>query len=73
MEFLLDGIHEDLNRVKHKPYIESKDADGCIDEEVGEDYWKNHLAHNESIIVDLCQVTIFEYLVRQNDPIINNR
>lgn len=55
LAFLLDGLHEDLNRVKHKPYIESKDADGRPDEEVAEEYWENHLARNDSIIVDLCQ------------------
>ncbi|XP_057825618.2 ubiquitin carboxyl-terminal hydrolase 5 isoform X2 [Cryptomeria japonica] len=55
LAFLLDGLHEDLNRVKHKPYIESKDADGRPDEEVAEEHWGNHLARNDSIIVDLCQ------------------
>lgn len=55
LAFLLDGLHEDLNRVKHKPYIESKDADGRPDEEVAEEHWANHLARNDSIIVDLCQ------------------
>ncbi|KAI4348860.1 hypothetical protein L6164_009529 [Bauhinia variegata] len=55
LAFLLDGLHEDLNRVKRKPYHEVKDADGCSDEEVAEEYWRNHLARNDSIIVDLCQ------------------
>lgn len=32
MAFLLDGLHEDLNRVKKKPYIEQSDADGRPDE-----------------------------------------
>ena len=32
LAFLLDGIHEDLNRVKKKPYIEVKDANGRSDE-----------------------------------------
>lgn len=32
MAFLLDGLHEDLNRVRQKPYIEVKDADGQPDE-----------------------------------------
>jgi hypothetical protein len=27
--FLLDGLHEDLNRVKKKPYIEEKEADAA--------------------------------------------
>ncbi|CAL9012343.1 unnamed protein product, partial [Prunus brigantina] len=28
LAFLLDGLHEDLNRVKCKPYVEVKDGDG---------------------------------------------
>ncbi|XP_062181990.1 ubiquitin carboxyl-terminal hydrolase 5-like isoform X2 [Phragmites australis] len=55
LAFLLDGLHEDLNRVKHRPYIRSKDADGRSDEEVADEYWANHIARNNSIIVDVCQ------------------
>ncbi|XP_047313700.1 ubiquitin carboxyl-terminal hydrolase 5 [Impatiens glandulifera] len=55
LAFLLDGLHEDLNRVKHKPYIKSRDADGRLDEEVADEYWANHIARNDSIIVDVCQ------------------
>ncbi|OIV99196.1 hypothetical protein TanjilG_19692 [Lupinus angustifolius] len=55
LAFLLDGLHEDLNRVKRKPYAEVKDGDGRPDEEVADEYWHNHLARNDSIIVDLCQ------------------
>ncbi|KAE9620697.1 hypothetical protein Lal_00019804 [Lupinus albus] len=55
LAFLLDGLHEDLNRVKRKPYVEVKDGDGRPDEEVADEYWHNHLARNDSIIVDLCQ------------------
>ncbi|XP_076891295.1 ubiquitin carboxyl-terminal hydrolase 5-like isoform X2 [Bidens hawaiensis] len=55
LAFLLDGLHEDLNRVKHKPYIKSRDADGRPDEEVADEYWANHIARNNSIIVDVCQ------------------
>ena len=58
LAFLLDGLHEDLNRVKHKPYKKSKDADGRPDEEVADEYWANHIARNDSIIVDVCQVHI---------------
>ncbi|KAL9274710.1 Ubiquitin carboxyl-terminal hydrolase 8-like protein [Drosera capensis] len=53
--FLLDGLHEDLNRVKCKPYIEVKDGEGRQDAEVADEYWNNHLARNNSIIVDVCQ------------------
>ncbi|CAI0439894.1 unnamed protein product [Linum tenue] len=55
LAFLLDGLHEDLNRVKQKPYIKSRDADGRPDEEVADEYWANHIARNNSIIVDVCQ------------------
>ncbi|KAK7261145.1 hypothetical protein RIF29_27449 [Crotalaria pallida] len=55
LAFLLDGLHEDLNRVKCKPYIEAKDGDGRPDEEVADEYWHNHLTRNDSIIVDVCQ------------------
>ncbi|EFH70531.1 hypothetical protein ARALYDRAFT_892011 [Arabidopsis lyrata subsp. lyrata] len=52
--FLLDGLHEDLNRIKTKPYVEAKDGDGLPEEEVADEYWRNHVALNDSIIVDLC-------------------
>ncbi|KAJ8439349.1 hypothetical protein Cgig2_022486 [Carnegiea gigantea] len=55
LAFLLDGLHEDLNRVKLKPYVEAKDGDGRPDEDVADEYWWNHLARNDSIIVDVCQ------------------
>ena len=58
LAFLLDGLHEDLNRVKHNPYKKSKDTDGRPDEEVADEYWANHIARNDSIIVDVCQVLI---------------
>ena len=53
----MDGLHEDLNRVKCKPYSEAKDADGHPDEEAAEEYWGNRLPRNDSIIVDTCQVS----------------
>lgn len=31
MAFLLDGLHEDLNRIRKKPYVEQKDADNRPD------------------------------------------
>jgi ubiquitin carboxyl-terminal hydrolase 4/11/15 len=53
----LDGLHEDLNRVKKKPYIEAKDADGRPDDEFAEECWNYHKARNDSIIVDRFQVS----------------
>ncbi|CAF1168615.1 unnamed protein product [Adineta steineri] len=53
LSFLLDGLHEDLNRVYDKPYVELKDSDDRSDEDVAHEHWSNHLARNTSIIVDL--------------------
>uniref|UniRef100_A0A4W3JWA4 Ubiquitin carboxyl-terminal hydrolase 32 n=1 Tax=Callorhinchus milii TaxID=7868 RepID=A0A4W3JWA4_CALMI len=53
LAFLLDGLHEDLNRVHDKPYVELKDSDGRPDYEVAAEAWDNHLRRNKSIVVDL--------------------
>ena len=55
LSYLLDGIHEDLNRVKNKPYIEDKDCDGTNDEGDAITAWSNYLQRNQSIIVDMFQ------------------
>uniref|UniRef100_A0A8C4IKE3 Ubiquitin carboxyl-terminal hydrolase n=1 Tax=Dicentrarchus labrax TaxID=13489 RepID=A0A8C4IKE3_DICLA len=52
LSFLLDGLHEDLNRVKNKEYIELRDAAGRPDQEVAEEAWRNHRRRNDSVIVD---------------------
>lgn len=51
--FLLDGLHEDLNRVRQKPYIEFQDDQGRSEEVVAEEHWNNYLKRNDSIVVDL--------------------
>uniref|UniRef100_A0A3B3QQ62 Ubiquitin carboxyl-terminal hydrolase n=1 Tax=Paramormyrops kingsleyae TaxID=1676925 RepID=A0A3B3QQ62_9TELE len=53
LSFLLDGLHEDLNRVKNKEYIELRDADGRPDQAVAEEAWRNHRRRNDSVIVDI--------------------
>jgi len=53
LAFLLDGLHEDLNRVTDKPYVELKDSDGRPDVQVAAEAWDNHILRNKSIIVDL--------------------
>uniref|UniRef100_A0A8B9GAI6 Ubiquitin carboxyl-terminal hydrolase n=1 Tax=Amazona collaria TaxID=241587 RepID=A0A8B9GAI6_9PSIT len=53
LAFLLDGLHEDLNRVKKKPYLELKDASGRPDSAVAKEAWENHRLRNDSIIVDI--------------------
>ncbi|PVD25200.1 hypothetical protein C0Q70_15698 [Pomacea canaliculata] len=53
MAFLLDGLHEDLNRIRKKPYIELKDASGRDDAVVAREAWENYKKRNDSIIVDI--------------------
>ncbi|CEI91625.1 Putative Ubiquitin carboxyl-terminal hydrolase [Rhizopus microsporus] len=55
LAFLLDGLHEDLNRIIKKPYIELPDFDGMKDEEIAKKSWDYHRARNDSVIVDLFQ------------------
>lgn len=43
LAFLLDGLHEDLNRVHEKPYVELKDSDGRPDWEVASEV-RSHTA-----------------------------
>ncbi|KAF3442768.1 hypothetical protein FNV43_RR16685 [Rhamnella rubrinervis] len=79
LAFLLDGLHEDLKRVKSKPHNEVKNPEGRADEEVAEEYWQNLVACNNSIIVDfyqgLCRSTlvcsICRKVVVKFDPFIN--
>ncbi|GMS84872.1 hypothetical protein PENTCL1PPCAC_7047 [Pristionchus entomophagus] len=53
LSFLLDGLHEDLNRVKTKSLTGTVEADGRPDIEVANEAWHNHLLRNDSIFVDL--------------------
>ncbi|OAD00670.1 hypothetical protein MUCCIDRAFT_14515, partial [Mucor lusitanicus CBS 277.49] len=55
LAFLLDGLHEDLNRIIKKPYIELPDFDGMKDVDIAEKSWDYHRARNDSVIVDLFQ------------------
>ncbi|KAL7579570.1 hypothetical protein ACA910_007939 [Epithemia clementina (nom. ined.)] len=55
LALLLDGIHEDLNRIPKKPYIEDRDCDGLNDERDAMEAWKNYLRRDKSIIVDIFQ------------------
>jgi len=51
--FLLDGLHEDLNRVLKKPYTTNPDYNGQPDKELANEFWEIYLLRNQSIIVDL--------------------
>ncbi|KAJ8982581.1 hypothetical protein NQ317_005052 [Molorchus minor] len=53
LAWLLDALHEDLNRVARKQYTELKDSGGRPDEIVAEEAWQQHLTRDHSIITDL--------------------
>jgi len=58
MTFLLDGLHEDLNRVIKKPYYEESvpcflNGKRILDHDIANESWRRHISRNESIIVDL--------------------
>ncbi|EJD74155.1 ubiquitin carboxyl-terminal hydrolase [Loa loa] len=53
LSFVLDGLHEDLNRVRVKPTTNTIEAEGRPDIEVSREAWHNHLLRNDSIFVDL--------------------
>lgn len=56
--FLLDGLHEDLNRVLKKPYVEKPDWEGGGEKELvalARNSWEGYMKRNDSVIVDLFQ------------------
>lgn len=53
LNYLLDLIHEDLNRVKKKPYVEMPDDPSLTDEQLSAASWNAFLARNQSVVVDL--------------------
>uniref|UniRef100_A0A6S8CHP7 Uncharacterized protein n=1 Tax=Aureoumbra lagunensis TaxID=44058 RepID=A0A6S8CHP7_9STRA len=52
MSYLLDGLHEDLNRVRKKPYIETLESNGRPDQVVANESWDRFQLRNKSIIID---------------------
>lgn len=61
MSYLLDCVHEDLNRVKKKPYTKAVEGgDGRPDSEIAAETWATHLQRNDSVVVDHCQVCIVQ-------------
>ncbi|KAJ0405488.1 hypothetical protein ATCC90586_000151 [Pythium insidiosum] len=54
LRFLVDGLHEDLNRIKKKPpYYEIKDRDNTPDRDVSDEYWRFYLDRNHSALSEL--------------------
>ncbi|KAJ3115644.1 CSN-associated deubiquitinating enzyme Ubp12, partial [Nowakowskiella sp. JEL0407] len=55
LRFLLDGLHEDLNRIRDKPYVATPEMDGKPDAEIAAVLWALYKLRNDSVIVDLFQ------------------
>ena len=53
VNYLLDLIHEDLNRVQQKPYVEMSEDMTRPEHVVAKEFWDGFQARNASIIVDL--------------------
>jgi ubiquitin carboxyl-terminal hydrolase 4/11/15 len=54
LAFLLDSLHEDLNRVQEKPYCElNEKMNNESESQASNRWWQNHLKRENSIIVDL--------------------
>lgn len=54
LQFLLDGLHEDLNRVKKKPFTSTIESKGRADDLISRESWRRYLLRNDSKIVDHC-------------------
>lgn len=63
LAFLLDGLHEDLNRIKKKAYHENPEVGDRSEQEVALEAWKNHKERNDSMIVDWFQGQLRSTLV----------
>jgi ubiquitin carboxyl-terminal hydrolase 4/11/15 len=53
LTFLLDGLHEDVNRVRSKPTTETIEAANMDPVIASEEAWRQHRARNDSHLVDL--------------------
>ena len=53
LSVLLETMHEDLNAVSKKPYIEMKDSNGRPDSVVAAEFWNGLMQRDNSIFVKL--------------------
>ena len=62
LAFLMNALHEDLNRVKQRVSIQEPGR-GMEEGKMARLVWENHLKRNNSVIVDFFQVrTIINHL-----------
>jgi len=53
LSVLLETMHEDVNSVMKKPYVEYNDSCNRSDEEISKEYWRGFLRREKSLFVDL--------------------
>lgn len=53
LSVLLETLHEDVNRVSKKPYVEYKDSNNRSDAEVSLEYWQGFRQREQSLFIDL--------------------
>lgn len=65
LSWLLDALHEDLNRVIDKPAVQDPDDTNRerSDADLAAEFWANHVARNNSVVVDLFHGQIKSRLV----------
>ena len=56
LAFLMNELHEDLNRVHNRAYIPEPDSSRMEDRQLANLAWSNHLKRNNSVIVEFFQV-----------------
>lgn len=76
LAFLLDGLHEDLNRIRKKPYIQLKDANGRPDKVDSEilknvpflplEFFDRHFVASRQVVAE----EAWENHIKRNDSII---
>jgi ubiquitin carboxyl-terminal hydrolase 4/11 len=54
MLFLLDGLHEDMNRIEKKAFVEKIESNGRDDDLIAQESWRRFLLRNDSELVDSC-------------------
>lgn len=53
LSVLLETMHEDLNKVTKKPYVEYKDSNNRPEHEIADEYWQGMKQRDQSIFIDL--------------------
>jgi len=53
LSVLLETLHEDINSVTTKPYVEYKETGNRTDAEISKEYWTGFLKREKSLFVNL--------------------